>query len=163
MSDTALTNVVARIKRFISDTVVSGTYTDSELEFYAQDASIIIPVDYPDFTTYTVTVTSGINPTPTNFDNFLISLKAASLCFNATIQESIADAIMVRAGAISLDTSKSLDAKSKQGRNLEDFYNKIVENKIMDIGGANSIGFRLNAYLEIANDENNADSDSIWT
>ena len=163
MSDVALNNIVARMKRFISDTVVSGTYNDSELEFYAQDATVMIPIDYPDFSTYVITVGTGIAPTPTTFDGFLISLKAASLAFNTTIIESIADAIMVKAGAITLDTSKSLDAKAEQGNKLEMVYNKIIENKIMDIAGANAIGARCDIYLEIEDDQNNADSMSIWT
>ena len=37
MAYTHLVQITDRIKRFISDTIVSGTYSDTELEYYAQD------------------------------------------------------------------------------------------------------------------------------
>ena len=163
MSDVALTSIVSRIKRFISDTVVSGTYTDSELELYAQDATLIIPIDYPDFTSYTVVVASGISPTPTNTHSILISLKAASMAYDATIQESISDAIMVKAGAIALDTSKSLSAKGLQGSKLQAQYEKMINSLIMDLSGANAIGYRIDNFITVESEQHDEDADSLIT
>lgn len=159
MSDTNLNSIVARIKRFLSNTVVSGTYSDTELEYYAQDALAFIEQDYPSFDTYTITITSGISPTPTSTDSVLISLKAASLAYDAVVLESLGDAIMVKAGAIQLDTTRSLRYKGLAGNNLALQYQKMIDS--LNINEINtSGGTRIDNYKMTDNDVE--DDESLW-
>jgi len=162
MSDANLIAITNRITRLISDTVVSGTFDSNELEYYAQDALPYIETDYPDFTSYTVVVGSGIAPAPTRRDASLISLKAAYLALQAVLQESLADAILVRAGIISLDTSKSLKDRTESVKMLNKQYQDLVDKLAIDYGNTSgSAGARIDVSIEVDSDTGNEDSDSL--
>jgi len=160
MSDASLTAIVNRITRLISDTVVSGTFDTTELEYYAQDALPYIETDYPDFSTYTVVIGSGISPAPTRLHASLISLKGAYLALQAVMQESLADAILVRAGIISLDTTGALRQRGFELDRLEKQYQALVDKLAIDYGNTSgSSGHRVDVYIEIDSDTGNEDSE----
>jgi len=146
---TDLTDITDRITRFLSDTIVSGTYTETELRYFVQDATAAIPFDYSDFTDYTVIIASGITPSPAKADSYLLALKGAVLAYFGIAQEIIGDAVAIRSGSISLDTSKSLRAKSLEFDRLENNYNKIIDGLITNISGANTSGYRIGTYQSI--------------
>jgi hypothetical protein len=158
MSNTALNNIVSRIKRLLNTTVISGTYTDTDLEYYTQDAVSFVENDYDGFGDYEVIIASGIFPVPTDLDSVLLSLKGASLANISLIQGSIADAIMVKAGSITLDTTKALRQKGAEADRIEKMYQNIIDNLLMDVVGASSIGSRIDNYISYSNEEKHAES-----
>jgi len=155
---TDLTDLTSRVTRLLSDTIVSGTYTENELRYFVQDATAAVPFDYPDFTTYTVDVTTGITPSPTKADGYLLSLKAAVLAYFGICQELIGDAVAIRSGSISLDTSRSLRAKSLEFDRLENSYNKIIDNLLTNISGADTSGYRVDIYQTLDNEVSDSES-----
>jgi hypothetical protein len=122
----------------------------------------MVDVDYPSFGTYTITVGSNFSPAPTDTDALLLSLKAASLAYTAIAVESIADAIMVKAGSISLDTSRSLKGHSEVMNKFNDAYKDLVDRLFIDANAASTSGFRLDTNLEVKSQENTEDGDSVW-
>jgi hypothetical protein len=128
------------------------------LEYYAQDAIILIGYDYANFGSYIITPTIGFDTVPSELDSMLISLKGAALANLALVQESIADAIMVRAGSISLDTTKALGAKGREANRLEAIYDKIINNLLLDVTGASNVGYRVDNYISYINEQINSKS-----
>jgi hypothetical protein len=154
-----LDTLVGRVKRLISAAVVSGTYTDNDLTYYIQDANALIDMDYSEFGVYTVGVSTGITPQPTATDSMLLSLKAAELAYTAILHESIADAVMVRAGSITLDTSKSLNALTEAINNMRLAYRNTIDALIINgSAGALTGGYRLDNYKERDTDTEVSDS-----
>lgn len=157
----ALNSAVAKIKRFVNKTVVSGTFTDTELEYYLQDANSIVDLDLPDYGTYTITVGSGIKPEPTDADLTLLSMQAAILVYTSIMQESVADAVMVKAGSIALDTSKSLKGLSEALNSLKARYSSTVDNILINGSATSTAGYRTDLYIETQADVGNESSDSL--
>lgn len=154
-----LDTLVNRVKRVISPTVVSGTFTDTDIQYYIQDANELIGFDYSNFGTYVVTISDSIVPSPTATDSNLLTLKASELAYSAMIHESIADAVMVRAGSITLDTSKSLGAFTEALKNMRAQYKDTIDNLIINGDSATSAGgYRLDNYKEKTTDETVSDS-----
>ena len=152
MAYSDLIKIRDRIKRFLSETVVSGTYSDTELEYYAQDALPFIETDYSAFTTYVITIGTDVSPVPTNLHSVLISLKAASLAFNAVVLEGIADSIAVRAGSIALDTTKSLRSRGIEADRFDLLYKNMVDKLSIDLSGSSGSGYAINLYKEYDNE-----------
>ncbi len=150
--------IVDRAKRLISKAVVSGTYTDTDMEYYVQDATGMIPLDYPSFSAYTVIIGSGISPSPSITDFTLLSLKTAILAHNAHVIEMIGDAVAIKAGSISLDTSKSLRAKGMEADRLEKQYKQMIDNLLINLSGSSSSGYRLDVYKTIKDEEEDSES-----
>lgn len=157
----ALNSAVAKIKRFVFKSVISGTYTDTELEYFVQDANDIVNMDLPDYGTYTVTVGSGIKPEPNNTDLTLLSMQAAILVYTSILQESVADAVMVKAGSIALDTSKSLKGASDALNSLKSRYTSMVDGILINGTSDSTFGYRTDVYIEVQSDSGNENSESL--
>lgn len=159
MADSALTSITKRMRRLLNETVVSGTFSQTDLEYYAQDALSFIPSDYTGFGSYTIVVGSGISSTPTDLDSVLISLKASAIAFNSIIIEGIADAIMVKAGSITLDTTKSLRSRGIQGNKFDSMYSNLVDSLLINGSDAvSNAGFRLDNYKKYNNETSDSES-----
>jgi len=157
-----LENIRERVKRLINQEVISGTHTNTDLEYYIQDANLMVDLDYPSFGSYAITIGSDISPSPSNTDAILLSLKAASLAYTAIAVASVADAIMVKAGSISLDTSRSLKGHSEIMNKFGGAYKDLIDRLFIDANAASTCGYRLDSYLEVESQENSEDSDSLW-
>jgi hypothetical protein len=158
-----LTNILNSVKRLLSKSIVSGTYADSELVEIVNEANTCIGIDWEGFGSYTITA-SGIEPSVSGIDHILLALKTASLANLGLVQESVGDAILIRAGKITLDTSKSLRYKGIEADRLEKEYTRLITRLQItgNTGSGNStLGYRIDNYIETASQVNQIDSDSL--
>jgi hypothetical protein len=157
-----LLNIRDATKRIVNASVLSDAgLTDTEILYYIDDSLGYIPADYPDFTVFTIDlVASGITPEPDVADKALMSIKAAELIMFDLGMEVIGDAVMIKAGSITLDTSKSLKAHGIQMDRLQDMYEKLTTN--LNINGKSTesavLGTRIDSYIERDGDTKASDT-----
>jgi hypothetical protein len=157
-----LLNIRDATKRIVNANVLSDAgLTDTELLYYIDDALGYIPADYPEFTVFTINlITSGISPEPDVADKALMSIKAAQLVMFDLGMEIIGDAVMIKAGSITLDTSKSLRAHGLQLDKLIDMYKELTTN--LNINGKSTesaiLGTRVDNYIERDGDTKASDA-----
>ncbi len=168
MADITYSDIVESTKRVLNWSVISGTFTEVDLLHYISDSYANIQVNYPDITSYTFDIqatpaASTISPAPDLVDKVLLATKAAFKTLFAYGVELTGDAILIRAGSISVDTSKALGG---HGINL-DVLAKEYDDLIMDlrINGKSSDsvtrGVRIDAYISTTRDVGNKASDSL--
>jgi hypothetical protein len=149
-------------KRIVNANVLSDAgLTDTELLYYLDDSLGYIQMDYPDFTVFTINlITSGITPEPDVIDKALMSIKAAQLISFDLGAERIGDAVMIRAGSITLDTSKSLRAHGIEFDRLDKMYDDLVQNLNMNGKSTetNVLGSRVDNYIQYDGDTKSSDA-----
>ncbi len=157
-----LLNIRDATKRIVNANVLSDAgLTDTELLYYLDDSLGYIPTDYPGFTVFTINlITSGITPEPDVADKALMSIKAAQLVMFDLGMEIIGDAVMIKAGSITLDTSKSLRAHGLQLDRLLNMYKELATN--LNINGKSTesvtLGTRVDNYIERSGDTKASDT-----
>lgn len=152
-----------RVKRLLSSRVASGV-SDNDIDFYVQDAVGMIELDYPAFTNYVVIAGTSIAPEPDHVDSVLIATKGASLVVNSLNQRAIGDAVLIRTGGITLDTSKSLRARGIEANRFERMYDGLLQSLIINGKGSSTTtyGYRIDNYIETNSQIGNISSDSLW-
>ena len=160
-----LATIVSRVERMLHPAVASG-FSTGEIQNYIQDGVYEIELDYQDFANYTITAGSpgSISPTPDGVDALLIAVKAASNMVNALNQEAVGDAILIRTGGITLDTSRALRARGIEANRYENWYKKLVTSLLKDgkTTSTASIGHRIDNYIETSSQAGREDSESLW-
>jgi len=158
-------DIVESVKRIVKWSVISGSFTDADICYYVEDAYAQVQVDYTDMTAYTITIVTDssdsiISPAPDVIDKMLLALKASFYIADAYYLETIGDAILIRAGSISLDTSKSLEAHGINLNYLKKQYDDLVMS--LNINGkssdSTSIGNRVDNYVTTTTDITTNDS-----
>ncbi len=161
-------DIVESTKRVLNWSVISGSFTEIDILHYIEDGFANVQVNYPDVETYTFDIgatpaLSTISPAPDLVDKVLLATKAAFKTLFAYGVELTGDAILIRAGSISVDTSKALGG---HGVNL-DVLAKEYDDLIMDlrIHGKTSDsltrGVRIDNYITTEGDVGNKASDSL--
>ena len=160
-----LATIVSRVQRMLHPAVASG-FAVSEIHGYCQDAVYDIELQYQDFANYTITTGSpgSISPTPDGVDALLIAVKAASNMVTALNQEAVGDAILIRTGGITLDTSRALRARGIEADRYEKWYQRLVTSLLKDgkSTSTSSIGHRIDNYIETDSQVGREDSESLW-
>lgn len=160
-----ISDLVSTTKRVAKWGVISGSFTESDLMYYIEDAYGEVQLAYPDLTVYTFTIEStvsgsSVSPELDIVDKVLIGTKAGLNVWYAYGQELIGDSIMIRAGSISLDTSRSLRAHGINLDFLEKQYKDMVQN--LNIHGKTSDsltkGIRLDSYISYKGESGASDS-----
>lgn len=162
------TDVVESVKRMTKWSVISGSFSEVDLMHYIQDGYVSVQVDYPDIVAYTFTISgtaaeSSIAPAPDIVDKVLLATKGTILTLLAYGNEVAGDAILIRAGSISVDTSKSLAGFGFNLDRIENDYKDLVTN--LRISGKTSDtttkGIRVDNYIQRQGDIGNKDSESL--
>lgn len=160
-----LATIVSRVERMLHPAVASG-FAQVEIQGYCADAVPEIELSYQDFANYVITTGSpgSISPTPDGIDALLIAVKAASNMVTALNQEAVGDAILIRTGGITLDTSRALRARGIEANRYSDWYKRLVTNLLKDgkSTSTTSIGHRIDSYIETTSQLGREDSESLF-
>ena len=160
-----LTTIVSRVERMVTSGVAAN-FTDTELQLFCEDAISEIELDYQDFANYVITTgdPGSISPTPDKIDALLISLRAVCNMVNALNQEAVGDAILIRTGGITLDTSRALRARGIEADRYEKWYRRLITNLLKDgkSSSTSSIGHRIDNYISVESEMCREDSESLF-
>ena len=125
--------------------------SETDASLYISDASGDVLIKYPGFTDFTVTGTD-ITPTPDSIDERLLSWGAACLLLIDEEVTASGDAIAIKAGPISLDTSKSVKGLSTSTERICSMLDSYIENLIINGKAGVSIGGkRIDNFIETLN------------
>jgi len=161
-------DIVESVKRVVKWSTISGSFTEVDLLYYIEDAYARVQVDYPSITSYTFSIgatpaASTITPAPDIVDKVLLSTRAGFNVLHAYGVELIGDAVMIRAGSISLDTSKALRSHGVHLDRLAKDYDDLIDN--LNINGktsdTDSAGTRVDNYISTYSQIGNKDSESL--
>ncbi len=168
MATITYSDIVESVKRTAKWSVISGSFVETDILNYIEDSSAYISVDYPDFTVFTFGISgtilaSTITPDPDIIDKVLLAVKASELIVEAWGLEQIGDAVMIKTGAIVLDTTKSLRAHGINLDHLNNEYMKLTDNlnrngKSTD---TSSMGVRIDNFISKRSDIGNKDPESL--
>lgn len=160
MSSKNILGMVQSVRRISNrtDTAAANFLNENEVGLYLDDAAGDILIMYPDFTEFTVSG-NNISPVPDKIDERLLVWGAACLILMNDEAQNSGDAIFIKAGPISLDTSKSLRGFSETTKRMCSTFHNMIDN--ITINGKSGVGLggsRIDNYIEDITSEIDGDA-----
>jgi len=163
MSSANILGMVQSVRRITNRTDVTtdaNFLSESEIGLYLDDAAGDIRLLYPDFDEFSV---SGVTmtPAPDQIDERLLVWGASCLILMDDDAQSSGDAIFIKAGPISLDTSKSLRGFSATTNRMCTTFKNMIDSVVINGKGTdltNIAGSRVDNYIEDLNSEKDPDA-----
>lgn len=142
-------DMVLQVRRIINDPIDVSDNEDTDIIEFLKDATYEVRIDIPTFKTFVISG-SSITPEPDNIEATFLSYKASCLILRSDAIESAGDAILIRAGKISLDTSKSTKGIAQIANTVCETYNTMVDSFLINgVSGVSvSGGTRIDNYYE---------------
>jgi len=156
-----LYNIARQVRRLVKDPLISGTGVRSDIEIvqYVNDGLTEIEQDFSEFPVFSISGTL-ISPVPDSIDKRLMALKTAELITYEDWRESAGDAILIKTGSISLDTSKGTRFFKDVYEGIRDRYDKMTTNLNMNgkSTGTGGVGSRIDNYIVDKNSTKSGES-----
>ena len=136
------------LRELIADTA-SVSYTDSRLEAVLLNSAHLICREISFDSDYTVSIlASSISPDPSDDINFinLVSLKAAVITTGSEWKSKAAQAIVIKDGPSTIDTSKGADSLMERAKYTLDLYTNAKNQYIAGNGTGYSVSTPIGFY-----------------
>lgn len=149
---------VRRITNKSSTSTDSDFMSEADISVYLDDAARDIRILYPDFDEFVVTGTN-ISPVPDRIDERVLALGAACLILLDEDVRSSGDAILIKAGSITLDTSKSVRGLSDSAQRICNTFHNMIDT--LNVDGKAGVGFsgtRVDNYKRVDSDTKDSGS-----